>query len=177
LDDGMEKKSGIKLGRLSHIGIVVRDLDKAINYYSSVFGLGPFRTETYELKPFIYRGKTANARVRAALADSGSVFIELVQVLEGETPHTEFLREKGEGIQHVAFLVRDLDEKLNELAKSGIEPVMRYRLLMDAPADSRDNQPAASKKNCLELNEVYLNSDKVGGAMIQLMEFKQIPAS
>jgi hypothetical protein len=77
----------------------------------------------------------------------------------------------------VAFLVRDLDEKLNELAKSGIEPVMRYRLLMDAPADSRDNQPAASKKNCLELNEVYLNSDKVGGAMIQLMEFKQIPAS
>ena len=134
----MEKKESpkMRLGKLSHIGIVVRDLDKAVEYYGSVFGLGPFRTETYELKPFIYRGKTANARVRAAIADSGSVFIELVQVLEGETPHTEFLREKGEGIQHVAFLVRDLDEKLNELAKSGVEPVMRYRLLMDAPADT-----------------------------------------
>ncbi len=172
----IKKKEGkVKLGKLSHIGIVVRDLDKAVEYYGSVFGLGPFRTKTYELKSFIYRGKTANARVRAALADSGQVFIELVQVLEGETPHTEFLREKGEGIQHVAFLVRDLDEKLNELAKSGIEPVMRYRLLMDAPAD-QDAQPGASKRPRLELNEVYLNSDKVGGAMIQLMEFKQIPA-
>jgi 4-hydroxyphenylpyruvate dioxygenase-like putative hemolysin len=113
--------------------------------------------------------------VRAALADSGSVFIELVQVLEGETPHTEFLREKGEGIQHVAFLVRDLDETLNELAKSDVEPVMRYRLLLDTPAD-RDVQPAISKRPRLELNEVYLNSDKVGGVMIQLMEFKQVPA-
>jgi hypothetical protein len=27
----------------------------------------------------------------------------------------------------------------------------------------------------MELTEVYLNSDKVGGAMIQLMEFKEIP--
>jgi catechol 2,3-dioxygenase-like lactoylglutathione lyase family enzyme len=172
----MEKNLGkVRLGKLSHIGIVVRDLDKAVEYYGSVFGLGPFRTETYELKPFIYRGKTANARVRAALADSGSVFIELVQVLEGETPHTEFLREKGEGIQHVAFLVRDLDETLNELAKSDVEPVMRYRLLLDTPAD-RDVQPAISKRPRLELNEVYLNSDKVGGVMIQLMEFKQVPA-
>jgi methylmalonyl-CoA/ethylmalonyl-CoA epimerase len=177
LGNEMDKKESpkVKLGRLSHIGIVVRDLDKAVEYYGSVFGLGPFRTETYELKPFIYRGKTANARVRAAIADSGSVFIELVQVLEGETPHTEFLREKGEGIQHVAFLVRDLDEKLHELAKSGIEPVMRYRLLMDAPADN-DAQPLVSKKPRMELNEVYLNSDQIGGAMIQLMEFKELAA-
>jgi methylmalonyl-CoA/ethylmalonyl-CoA epimerase len=176
LGDGMDKKasSKVRLGKLSHIGIVVKDLDKAVEYYGSVFGLGPFRTETYELKPFIYRGKTANARVRAAIADSGSVFIELVQVLEGETPHTEFLREKGEGIQHVAFLVRDLDEKLNELARSGIEPVMRYRLLMDAPADSDGSQSHASKKTRMELNEVYLNSDQIGGAMIQLMEFRQL---
>jgi methylmalonyl-CoA/ethylmalonyl-CoA epimerase len=175
LGNEMEKKESpkMRLGKLSHIGIVVRDLDKAVEYYGSVFGLGPFRTETYELKPFIYRGKTANARVRAAIADLGSVFIELVQVLEGETPHTEFLREKGEGIQHVAFLVRDLDEKLNELAKSGIEPVMRYRLLMDAPADN-DAQPLVSKKTRMELNEVYLNSDQIGGAMIQLMEFKEL---
>jgi len=158
---------------MSHIGIVVKDLDAAMDYYGSVFGLGPFQTETYELKPFIYKGEPANARVRAAIAYSGSVFIELVQVLEGETPHTEFLREKGEGIQHVAFLVRNLDQKLQELAKSGIEPVMRYRLLMDNPAGSGEARDEAGAR--VELNEVYLNSDKIGGVMIQLMEFKEVP--
>ena len=172
----MENKelSKVKLGKLSHIGIVVRDLDKAVDYYSSVFGLGPFRTDVYELKPFMYRGKPANARVKAAIAYSGSVFIELVEVLEGETPHTEFLKEKGEGIQHVAFLVRDLDQKLEELGKSGIEPVMQYRLLTDNPARN-DGAASGASKTRLELKEVYLNSDKIGGAMIQLMEFKEVP--
>lgn len=173
----MEKKhtSEVTLGKLSHVGIVVRDLDKAIDYYSSVFGLGPFTTEIYDIKSFVYRGKTASARVKAAIAYSGSVFIELVQVLEGETVHTEFLREKGEGLQHVAFLVRNLDEKLSELAKSGIEPVMRLRLSLEHPAAADVAAVGAGKRNRIELTEVYLNSDKVGGAMIQLMEFKELP--
>jgi hypothetical protein len=66
--------------------------------------------------------------------------------------------------------VRNLDEKLGELAKSGIEPVMRLRVPIEPPS-----APGASKGKRMELTEVYLNSDKVGGAMIQLMEFKEIP--
>jgi hypothetical protein len=99
----------------------------------------------------------------------------LVQVLEGETVHTEFLREKGEGLQHVAFLVRNLDEKLGELAKSGIEPVMRLRIPIEPPPAPDPAAQGASKGKRMELTEVYLNSNKVGGAMIQLMEFKEIP--
>jgi methylmalonyl-CoA/ethylmalonyl-CoA epimerase len=166
----------LKLGKLSHVGIVVRDIDKAVEYYSSVFGLGPFTTEVYDLKSFIYRGKTASARVKAAIAYSGAVFIELVQVLEGETVHTEFLREKGEGMQHVAFLVRNLDETLKELAKSGIEPAMVLRIPINTPAAPGDAQPGTSEKPRMELTEVYLDSDKVGGTTIQLMEFKKLPA-
>ena len=173
----MEKKpsSRMALGRLSHVGIVVRDMDQAMEYYSSVFGLGPFTTEVYDLKSFIFRGKTASARVKAAIAHSGSIFIELVQVLEGETVHTEFLREKGKGLQHVAFLVRNLDETLSELAKSGVEPVMRLRVPIEPPPAPDPAAPGASKGKRMELTEVYLNSDKVGGAMIQLMEFREIP--
>ena len=171
------RSSKMTLGKLSHVGIAVRDLDKAMEYYGSVFGLGPFTTEVYDLKSFVYRGKTASARVKAAIAYSGAVFIELVQVLEGETVHTEFLREKGEGIQHVAFLVRNLDEKLKELAKSGVEPVMRLRVPIDTPAGPDSAQPGTSKMTRLELTEVYLNSDKIGGAMIQLMEFTEVPVT
>ena len=165
------------LGKMSHVGIVVRDMDKAMEYYGSVFGLGPFTTEVYDLKSFAYRGKTASARVKAAIAYSGPIFIELVQVLEGETVHTEFLREKGEGLQHVAFLVRNLDEKLKELAKSGVEPVMRLRIPLNTPDGPDVAQPGRAKKTRLELTEVYLNSDKIGGTMIQLMEFKEVPVA
>jgi 4-hydroxyphenylpyruvate dioxygenase-like putative hemolysin len=171
------KSSKVTLGKLSHVGIVVRDLDEAMEYYGSVFGLGPFTTEVYDLKSFVYRGKTASARVKAAIAYSGSVFIELVQVLEGETVHTEFLRERGEGLQHVAFLVRGLDEKLKELARSGVEPVMRLRVPVDTSADHGAAQTGTSEKTRLELTEVYLNSDKIGGAMIQLMEFREVPVT
>ena len=171
------KSSKVTLGKLSHVGIVVVDLDKAMEYYGSVFGLGPFTTEVYDLKSFVYWGKTASARVKAAIAYSGSVFIELVQVLEGETVHTEFLREKGEGLQHVAFLVRNLDEKLKELAKSGVEPAMRLRIPMNTPADPDGAETGKSKKTRLELTEVYLDSDKIGGTMIQLMEFKEVPVT
>ena len=169
----LKRPSMVTLGKMSHVGIVVRDMDKAVEYYGSVFGLGPFTTEVYDLKSFAYRGKTASARVKAAIAYSGPVFIELVQVLEGETVHTEFLRERGEGLQHVAFLVRNLDEKLKELAKSGVEPVMRLRIPIDNPAD----QAGTAKKTRLELTEVYLDSDKIGGTMIQLMEFKEVPVT
>lgn len=166
-----EKPSGVRLGKLSHVGVVVRDMDEATEYYSTVFGLGPFTTEVYDLKSFNYRGKMASARVKAAIAYSGPVFIELVQVLEGETVHTEFLRERGEGLQHVAFLVRNLDEKLKELAKSGIEPAMSLRIPIDAPA----GQAGTEKKTRLELTEVYLDSGRIGGTMIQLMEFREVP--
>jgi 4-hydroxyphenylpyruvate dioxygenase-like putative hemolysin len=170
-----KKASKVALGKLSHVGIVVRDMDKAMEYYSSVLGLGPFTTEVYDLKSFVYRGRTASARVKAAIAYSGPVFIELVQVLEGETVHTEFLREKGEGLQHVAFLVRNVDEKLKELAKSGIQPAMRLRIPIDTLPATAAAQARTPEKTRLELTEVYLDSDKIGGTMIQLMEFKETP--
>ncbi|MBN2099191.1 MAG: VOC family protein [Dehalococcoidia bacterium] len=168
-----KKPARARLGKLSHVGIVVRDMDKALDYYTGVLGLGPFTTEVYDLQSFVYRGKRASARVKAAISNSGPVFVELVQVLEGETVHTEFLREKGEGLQHVAFLVRNLDEKLKDLAHSGIHPAMRLCIPIDTPAD----QPGTSKKNRMELTEVYLDSDKIGGTMIQLMEFREVPVT
>lgn len=166
----------VKLGPVHHIGIVVEDVDKAAEYYSSVFGLGPFGTGVYEgneTTGFTYRGQPARARVKAAFAQSSPIAIELVEVLEGETPHTEFLREKGEGIQHVAFQVEDLDKTLVELAKEGIEPILRYSLAIEVPADPNSDKTGDAKKRLFGVNEVYLNSDKIGGAVIQLMEVKE----
>lgn len=156
------KSSGIQLGPLSHVGIVVENMDKAIDYYSSVFGIGPFNTEVYDLNEFIHHGQPINAKVKAAIAGAGPVFIELIEVLEGETPHSEFFREKGEGLQHIAFTVDDIDSTLAKLAENGIEPLMRYNLTI-----------AGSEKKKLEIHEAYLDSDKIGGTTIQLMEIRE----
>lgn len=168
--------SRVKLGTFSHVGIVVKDVDKAMKYYSSVFGLGPFTTSVYELKRFMYRGKPADARVKAAIAYSGRILIELIEVLEGETAHTEFLRERGEGVQHIAFTIENLDGALVELAKDGIEPIMRYNLTLEMPARPDRERPGGTAKRLLEVKEAYMDSDEIGGTVIQLMEIRRLEA-
>ncbi len=82
--------------------------------------------------------------------------IELIQVLEGETPHTEFLRERGEGLQHLRFSVDNLDEMLAKLAKQGIEPVFQH------------SYPEVG------ISFAYLDTDKIGGVMFELIEIKKV---
>ncbi|MFO8010491.1 MAG: VOC family protein [Dehalococcoidia bacterium] len=163
------KEKHMKVGPLSHVGIVVEDMDKAVEYYSSVFGIGPFHIEVYDLSKFSHKGQSIKAKVKAGIAYTGSAFVELVQVLEGETPHSKFLREKGEGLQHVAFSVENIDEALEELAEQGIEPLMRYSLTVGG-----EDESGASGGKQFEVHEAYLDSEKIGGTVIQLLEIRHI---
>ena len=153
-----QQEPRVKLPPVEQIGFVVKDIDKAIEFYSSVFGWGPFRVYESEMKGFTYRGQKGDCRLKTAFAKSGPIEIELIQVLEGETPHTEFLREKGEGLQHLRFHVDDIDAMLTELAKEGIEPVWHHRLPEFGIAFA------------------YLNTDKIGGVTLELIEGK-VPGS
>ena len=152
----------IELGPLSHIGIAVEDCEAAAAWWERVFGVGPFSTDTYILDAstnFHFKGKPAEAKMKASIAYSGKVFIELVEVLEGESPHTEFLRERGEGIQHVAFNVRDIHGSVEKLKAEGLEPILQYKFQTNFGGHD------------VEVEEVYLNSAKfIGGSTIQLME-------
>ena len=155
--------SVVQLGKISHVGIVVEDAVKAAAFWERVFGVGPFSIDTYELDEsthFRFKGKPARARMKAAIAYSGDVFIELVEVLEGESPHTEFMREHGEGLQHVAFSVRDIDQVVAELEPEGMKPILDYRFVTEQ----------GGKR--VQVQEVYLNSAEfAGGTTIQLIEF------
>ncbi len=145
-------ESIIKLPPVEQIGIVVKDIDKAIAFYSSVFGLGPFKVVEIENKGFTYKGKKGDCKMKLAFTRSGPMEIELVQILEGETPHTDFLKEIGEGVQHLRFRVKDLDSELAKLSKEGIEPVFYNRMAEFGVAFA------------------YINSDKIGGVMFELFE-------
>jgi methylmalonyl-CoA/ethylmalonyl-CoA epimerase len=112
-------------GPCIQIGVVVRDLDRATQALSDLFGIGPWRTIVYPPEdrtdvPTTYRGQAGQFRYRLAFADLGSVELEMVQPLEGESIWSDFLRQHGEGVHHIRFNVEDLDAALSYLAAQGI---------------------------------------------------------
>jgi hypothetical protein len=93
------------------VGVVVRDIEKSMAALTSIFGIGPFRVvdcppPEREQQQF-YRGVPARFRTRQAFADLGSVELELIQPLEGQTIWSDFLAERGPGIHHIRFNVPD----------------------------------------------------------------------
>ncbi len=149
----LDKLSNMKLPPIEHIGIVVKDVEKAMETYGSLLGWGPFEALEIDMKNFSYRGRLCDARLKVALSQGGSVQIDLIEVLEGETPYSDFLREKGEGLHHFCCAaVDDLDRVLAELNAEGIEPVF-HGALPD-----------------LGLRVAYVVGDKTEGVMIELYE-------
>jgi catechol 2,3-dioxygenase-like lactoylglutathione lyase family enzyme len=146
-----ERAPKLELPPVEQIGIVVKNVEETMEFFSSVFGWGPWSVLELDMKDCLYRGASCDARLKLAFAQSGSVELELIQVLEGETIHTEFLREKGEGLHHLRFKVDDLDAKLADLAKEGVDVVFR--------------------KNLNGVDFAYLNTDRFGGIMLELIEY------
>ena len=157
----------VQLGAISHIGVVVEDAEKAAAFYERVFGLGPFTTKLYDMSeaPYFYvDGQPSAPTFKAAIAFSGNVFIELVEVVDGETVHTEHFRKRGEGLQHLAFNVRNGKKVVADLAKEGIKPVLEYEFYTEFDGER------------VHVYEVYLNThDFVGGTTVQLLEMTPAP--
>jgi catechol 2,3-dioxygenase-like lactoylglutathione lyase family enzyme len=124
----MEKKPEIKaeLPPISQIGILVNDAAKTAEYYSSVLGIGPFRTYEVDMpEGTTYRGKPDTGKLRIAVARMGPVDIEFIQVLEGAEFYTECLNRRGEGLHHLGIHFGDADaydKFLMSQADQGVEP-------------------------------------------------------
>jgi methylmalonyl-CoA/ethylmalonyl-CoA epimerase len=109
--------------QMMHVGLVVRDMKKAIERLTTL-GIGPFTPrilpadarETYRGKPFI-----PSQRVSIQITRIGNMELELIQPINGESPHQEFLDQKGEGIQHLGFTVNNLEEDVKRLTHEGCE--------------------------------------------------------
>jgi methylmalonyl-CoA/ethylmalonyl-CoA epimerase len=106
-----------------HIGLVVRDMNKTVERLATL-GIGPFTPrmpppdaeETYRGKPF-----EPSQRVKIQITHIGDMELELIQPIDGESPHQEFLDQKGEGIQHLGFMVANLEDDVKRLTKQGSE--------------------------------------------------------
>jgi len=150
-------KTRVKLGLppLSQVGVVVRNMDKAVEYYSSTLGLGPFTVYEFVPDQCWLREKPVKVKLILGKAMLGDIELELVQPLEGKTIHQEFLDSRGEGLHHLAFNCRDYDKVFNRFVKAGIKPLFR--------AESYVETYKGHLKAC------YFDTDMNGGILVELL--------
>ena len=113
-------KKILSVNEVSQIGIVVRNMEGAIGNYSGIFGIGFPKVFVPEYFNMTYRGKPADFRIKIALGMMGVMQIELIEVLQGNTIYDEFLEKRGEGLHHLGFDVKNMDERIEVLEKLGI---------------------------------------------------------
>jgi methylmalonyl-CoA/ethylmalonyl-CoA epimerase len=95
--------------RLHHVGLIVADLEATSAQYTDKLGLRLDRVEDY-----------GDGLLRIGFIACRDVFLELIQPLTADGPNANWLRTFGEGIQHLAFEVGDLDASLAELTARGV---------------------------------------------------------
>ena len=117
------------LGRaaIGQIGLVVRDLERAMEMYWETAGIGPWNVYTTGAPPLscIYRDQAANYKIRLATTSSGHLQMELIQYLSGDTIHRDFLALGREGVEHVGIFVPNLEEALQPYQDRGIGILQR----------------------------------------------------
>ena len=91
---------------IDHIGIAVRDIDKALNIYKGIFGLELEKIELVE-----------DQKVKIAFLPIGSSKLELLEPVDPESPVFNYIEKNGEGIQHIAFTVNDIEKVLKTQTK------------------------------------------------------------
>ena len=105
----------LQLEAIAHIGIVVKDVDKVVESWSSLFGIGPWTTRDVSI---------SSMKLRIGFAYLGQVQIELIQSVEGQTLWSDFLETQGEGLHHLAFYVDDVDAEVSNLVAQGAEQII-----------------------------------------------------
>ena len=117
-----ESRAKVQVKGINQVAIVVKNLQKAMDSYYSILGIGPWNVYSWEA-PLVYdrkyHGRPARAREKIATAQVGTVQLKLCQPIEGDSIYQDFLTEYGEGLHHLSFLVDNVDETTEILAEEG----------------------------------------------------------
>jgi methylmalonyl-CoA/ethylmalonyl-CoA epimerase len=103
---------------VGQVGIVVRDLDRALERYAAA---GPWHCYTYgpETVPELrFRGGPGRFAMRIALAGERPQ-LELIEPLTGPSLYEEWLEAHGEGVQHLGIHVPSLAEAVASMEAAG----------------------------------------------------------
>jgi len=104
-----ERRYKVMILRIDHIGIAVKDVEEAVKIYTDSLGLA---VEDIEI--------VAHRHIKVAIIPVGENRIELIQPMSPDIKLVKFLKEKGEGLHHLALQVDDIDQELEALKSKGV---------------------------------------------------------
>ncbi|REE00991.1 methylmalonyl-CoA epimerase [Marinoscillum furvescens] len=132
--------------RIEHIGIAVKELDKANELFKKLFGEAAYKEEAVE-----------SEGVTTSFFGVGPNKIELLQAKDEDSPIAKYINKRGEGIHHIAFEVDDIHAEMERLRGEGFE------LLNDQPKAGADN-----KLIC------FLHPKSTNGVLVELCQENEI---
>jgi methylmalonyl-CoA/ethylmalonyl-CoA epimerase len=134
----------MKVKHIDHIGIAVKGLDQASAFYKDILGLEVKAIETVD-----------EQKVNVAFIPITDSEVELLESTEPDGPVAKFIDARGEGVQHIAFRVEDLEEALAELKAKGI------RLIDQSPRKGAGGAKIA-----------FIHPKETNGVLVEICERK-----
>lgn len=128
--------------KIDHLGIAVNSIDDGKNFWSEVLGLEFEGAETVEAQ-----------KVTTAFFPVGDSEVELLESTSPDGPVAKFIEKRGQGFQHVAFRVANIEEALKELKEKGIQLI--------------DKEPRIGAGGA---KIAFLHPKATGGVLVELCE-------
>jgi len=128
--------------KIDHIGIAVNSIEERLKFYEEMLGLRLEGVETVE-----------SQKVKTAFIPCGDSELELLESTAEDGAVARFIEKNGEGIQHIALEVDDIDLALEELKEKGV------RLIDEAPRIGAGGARIA-----------FVHPKATGGVLLELCE-------
>lgn len=133
-----------KVLKVDHIGIAVKDLEQSKKFYTEMLGMTAMGEETVEQQ-----------KVKVCFIPSGDSEVELLESTSPDGPIAKFIEKNGEGIQHVALRVDNIENALADLKEKGV------RLIDEKPRYGAGGASIA-----------FVHPKATGGILLELSERK-----
>ncbi len=95
---------------ISHVGVAVQDIEAALKYFSRILKI-----------PMPEIHSAPEKKMRFAVIDVGGVGIELLEDKSSDGRVANFVKEKGEGIEHICFLTDSIEKDMDELKERNFD--------------------------------------------------------
>ena len=103
-----------KILAIEHVAIAVDDAKEPADVFGNLLGIKNTSTE-----------EVADQKVITDIFDTGAGKIELLKATSDDSPISKFLKKRGRGVHHIAFLVDNLSLALDELSDRGVQLIDR----------------------------------------------------
>ncbi|ALI36918.1 Glyoxalase/Bleomycin resistance protein/Dioxygenase superfamily protein [Candidatus Nitrosocosmicus oleophilus] len=95
--------------RVDHIAIAVNDANKALENYKKILKIDNIDVE-----------EVPNEKVKVVMLNLEDTRLELIEPLEDSSPISKFLKERGEGIHHIAITADEIENDVNHAKENGM---------------------------------------------------------